>query len=622
MAAPLITCQSISKSFGLVPVFKDVNLTFGDGDRVGIIGPNGAGKSTLLKILAGQEQPDTGLVTAKRGLKIAYVSQVDTFTDSKTIREVLLESTGALNLRSDLGRVEAILGKARFPDPDALVKTLSGGWKKRLAICEKLLEEPELLLLDEPTNHLDLEGIHWLEDILENPAFAFAVISHDRYFLESSCTKIIEINQIYPGGNFVVEGGYGEYMRRKAEFIDGHASHMAGLANKLRRETEWLRQGAQARSTKQQARIKSAETLKGEVEQATQRARRQAVEFQFSPSHRKTRKLIEAKDLRKMFGSRIILKNLSFVLGPGVRLGLTGPNGSGKTTLLKILQSEVNPDEGSVTTADQLKVVYYDQHRETLPEQISLRRALAEDSDYVQIQDRKIHVAGYAKTFGFRTEQLETPVSRLSGGERARLLLARLLQRSADVLILDEPTNDLDIDTLEVLEDNLLEFPGAVVLVTHDRYLMDRVSTGILGLEKSGDHGFFADYAQYLSHQRSREKSRTREGENKSQNPTFQAQASQVTSTQQEASQQQQAIPKRSGSKKLTYMEQREWDSMESNILEAEQKLADAQAKTQDPAIASSAMKLQEACKAVDIAQANVDRLYARWAELESKTRD
>jgi ATP-binding cassette subfamily F protein uup len=623
MAAPLISCQTITKTFGLVPVFKDMDFSLGDGDRVAIIGPNGAGKSTLLRILAGQETADTGLITARRGLKTAYVPQMDVFDTGKTIRQILEDSHKAAGHSDAAGPLAEIMGRAGFQNPEALVKELSGGWKKRLAICHALIKEPELLLLDEPTNHLDLEGIEWLEDFLERPGFTFAIITHDRYFMENVCSRIVEINPIYPGGNFMVQGGYGEYLRRKAEFMEGQSAQMARMANKMRIETEWLNRGVEARRTKQQARIKSAMALKDELNSTNNRSRRQAVEFQFSASHRKTKKLIDVVGISKAFGERTLFKDISLTLGPGMRLGLTGPNGSGKSTLLKILQSKLAPDQGTVTTAEQLKVVYYDQHRETLPEGLTLKRALAADSDYVQIRDQKVHVAGYAKSFGFRTEQLDTQVSRLSGGERARLLLGRLLQLPADVLILDEPTNDLDINTLEVLEDNLLEFPGAVILVTHDRYLMDRVSTGILGLDGNGGHGFFADYRQYEIHQRTRDISSGIDGSDKESNNSESKTGFKSLSTAASiVTDQDSSKPKRVGTKKLSYMEQREWDSMETQILEAEETLHLAQAKTQDPGISSSAAKLQEACMAADTAQATVDRLYARWAELEAKLKD
>jgi ABC transport system ATP-binding/permease protein len=606
MAAPIINCQAITKTFGLIPVFKDMDFSISDGDKVAIIGPNGAGKSTLLRILASLESSDGGLITARRGLKTAYVQQMDSFDPSKTIRQVLEESHKEAGHADSAGPLAELMGRAGFLNPEALVKELSGGWKKRLAICQALIKEPELVLFDEPTNHLDLEGIEWLEDLLEKPNFTFAIITHDRYFMENVCSRIVEINPIYPGGNFMVTGGYGEYLRRKAEFMEGQTAQMARMANKLRIETEWLNRGVEARRTKQQARIKSAMALKDELNSTTNRSRRQAVEFQFSASHRKTKKLMDVINISKAYGDRELFEDMSLTLGPGMRLGLTGPNGSGKSTLLKILQSKVTPDQGSVTTADQLKIVYYDQHRETLPDSLTLKRALAADSDYVQVRDHKVHVAGYAKSFGFRTEQLETQVSKLSGGERARLLLGRLLQQPADILILDEPTNDLDINTLEVLEDNLLDFPGAVILVTHDRYLMDRVSTGILGLDGHGGHGFFADYRQYEIHQRT-------QGHSRDDN------ASSKDGCKAEASSHESIAQKRTSTKKLSYMEQREWDGMEAKILEAEKALAAAQAKAQDPEISSSAIKLQEACMAADLAQAAVDKLYARWAELEAK---
>jgi ATP-binding cassette subfamily F protein uup len=616
MPTPLISCQKITKTFGLTPVFEALEFVLQDHDRVGIIGPNGAGKSTLLKILASLEEPDQGIVTAKRGLKIAYVTQADSFSEGYTVREILGQAMGPVQHASDLGRIESLIGKAQFPNPEALAASLSGGWKKRLAICVALVKEPELLLLDEPTNHLDIEGIDWLEDLLANASFTYAVITHDRYFLESSCRTIVEINRIYPGGNFIVNGGYGEYMRRKAEFLEGQSSQMASMANRLRRETEWLQRGAQARSTKQQARIKSAEVLKTDLESAHNRSRKDAVSFSFSASHRKTRKLIEVKAIAKSFSSKRLFADLSFILGPGMRLGLVGPNGSGKSTLLKILQRHSQPDAGHVEHADQLRIVYYDQHREDLPEGKSLRRALAEAGDVVKIQDRSVHVATYAKQFGFKVEQLETAVERLSGGERARLLLARMLQRPADILILDEPTNDLDIDTLEVLEESLLSFPGAIILVTHDRYLMDRVATGILGLHGLGRHDFYADYAQYATDRRHQNMTQAAKLADFV-TPDHSKPADTVATTKTSFTH-----AKRPSNRKLSYMEQREWDAMENNILVAEATLAAARAKTQDPSIASSAAALQEACIAAETAQEKVDTLYARWAELEAKLKD
>ena len=595
----MLTAQNISKSFGLVPVFSKINLSINEKDRIGIIGPNGAGKSTLLKIIAGLEHSDEGTVAPRRGLTTGYVPQHKDFAAGATVREVLSSSLSSTPLRDELGRVESLIGRASFPDADAPAHALSGGWKKRLAICEAVVKNPDLLLLDEPTNHLDLDGIEWLEEFLGASPMAVCVISHDRYFLESVATQIFEVNRVYPSGVFAVAGGYGKFMEHKALFLDGQNATMASMANKLRAETAWLQRGAQARATKQQARIKSAGHLKSELESSQQRTRRLDVEFKFVSSERKSKRLIDVKGLSKSFGDHILFRDLSFTLGPGMRLGLLGPNGSGKSTLLKTIQNQIPADTGSVEHADALRIVYYDQQREQLPRGMTLRRALAPDSDSVLFQGRSLHVASYSKSFGFRPEQLDTAVERLSGGEGARLLMARMLLQPADVLILDEPTNDLDIDTLEVLEESLRSFPGAVILVTHDRYLMDRVCNGMLGIMGEGSAVFFADYAQYVIDLTARRAETSGKRGNKKNEPA----------TKQD----------QKSHKKLSYLEQREWDGMEKTIIAAELALAAANALADSPAISSNSMKLQEACQAAQAAQSHVEKLYGRWTELESR---
>ncbi|MCX6123604.1 MAG: ATP-binding cassette domain-containing protein, partial [Proteobacteria bacterium] len=410
--------------------------------------------------------------------------------------------------------------------------------------------------------------------------------------------------RVYPSGVFAVAGGYGKFMEHKALFLDGQNATMASMANKLRAETAWLQRGAQARATKQQARIKSAGQLKSELESSQQRTRRLDVEFKFVSSERKSKRLIDVKDLSKSFGDQVLFQNLSFTLGPGMRLGLLGPNGSGKSTLLKTLQNQIPADTGSVEHADALRIVYYDQQREQLPRGMTLRRALAPDSDSVLFQGRSLHVASYSKSFGFRPEQLDTAVERLSGGEGARLLIARMLLQPADVLILDEPTNDLDIDTLEVLEESLTSFPGAVILVTHDRYLMDRVCNGMLGIMGKGSAVFFADYAQYVLDLTARRAEASGKRSNKK--------SEQNVATKQD----------QKSSKKLSYLEQREWDNMEKTILAAEQALATATALAESPAISSNSLKLQEACQEAQSAQSKVEKLYARWTELESRLKE
>ena len=413
-----------------------------------------------------------------------------------------------------------------------------------------------MLLLDEPTNHLDLEGILWLESAIE-AARASLVVTHDRYFLERVATQMVEVNRVYPQGSFQVTGNYSEFLEKREDFLEAQAKQKDALATKVRREIEWLRRGPKARTGKSRARIDSAGRLIEEFSAATARSRTGTAKIDFTASDRKTKRLIEAEGIGKTLGGRKLFENLNLVLSPGVRIGLVGANGSGKTTLLKLLEGVIQPDEGVIRRADQLRIVSFAQDRGAhLDPDASLRRTLCPEGDMVIYRDRTIHVAGWAKSFLFRDDQLDMPVSRLSGGERARVMIARLMLTTADVLLLDEPTNDLDIPTLEVLEDSLLDFPGALVLVSHDRYMLDRVSTLVIGLD-GGAGGIFADYSQWEA---------------------FRSEAAAPDKTAAKESRPVAAAdePK----KKLSYLHQREWDSMEAKILEAEQELAACQQRT------------------------------------------
>jgi ABC transport system ATP-binding/permease protein len=597
----LIHCQNISKSFGLVPVFTDISLSVNERERIGIVGPNGAGKSTLLKILAGLDYPDKGILAPRRQLRVGYVPQEKSYGGAESVRSILDAAVEqCANLTLDSGKTEALIGQAGFIDADIPAASLSGGWKKRLSILEVLVTDPDIVLLDEPTNHLDLEGIEWLEEVIMDSSKSFVTISHDRYFLETIATRMVEVNRIFPNGVFSCTGTYSTFMEQKALFLEGQEATLARAANKLRLETAWLRRGAPARTTKQQARIKTAGQLSDLVNSLSERTRRQNIGFQFSATQRDSKRLIAAENIFKKFGDKKLFENLNFTLTPNLRLGLLGPNGSGKSTLIKVLLKEQGPDQGQVFHAENLKIVYYDQYRADLPSTATLKRALAPDSDSVVFQGRSLHVVSYAKKFGFRSEQLETDVGRLSGGEKARVQLARMLLQPADVLILDEPTNDLDIDTLEILEETILEFPGAVILVTHDRYLMDRVSNGNLALLGDGRCEFFADYSQYAIHLKADLKRHTELAQNQKKQL-----ANRATSTPQKP-------------KKLTYKDQRDLETIEVRILEAEKKLQACQETVNNPEIQSRAMELQKACDEVTKAQSTVDALYHRWQELES----
>ena len=596
----LLSVDAVGKGYGARPLFENLSFGIYEGDRAGLIGPNGSGKSTLLKILAGLEEPDSGLRSLRRGVRVGYVPQDPTFPPGLTAEEAVMQAL-ADDPAEDFekaARVAVTLGKAGFDDPSRPVEILSGGWRKRLAIARELVKEPDVLLMDEPTNHLDVEGILWLEDLLQSEPLAYLVVSHDRWFLENVTGRMLELDPRYPEGLLQGEGSYTDFLEKRDEILRNQAEYQASLANKVRREVEWLRRGAKARTTKAKGRIQEANRLIAELTELREKtgaAANARAGIDFNASDRKTKKLLVAEGLAKSFGDRKIVQGLDLKLTPGSRLGLIGPNGSGKTTLLSLLDGTLEPDAGTIQRADWLRIVRFEQNRDTLDRSVSLRRALAPEGDSVLYQGRPVHVASWAKRFLFRSEQLDTPVSRLSGGEQARILIARLMLQPADLLILDEPTNDLDIPTLEVLEESLMEFPGALVLVTHDRFLLESVASFVLALDGRGGATYFADYTQW-------EAARTT------------APAPSKPAAPKPASAKPAKDPKR-----LTYKEKQEWERMEEAILEAEDRLASAQSAVEDPAVATDPKALQERCEALETARQEVERLYARWAELEAK---
>src|SRR5881296_1849916 len=498
MSRPLLlSCEAVSKAYGTRSLFDDLSFGLFEGDQAGLVGPNGSGKSTLLKILTGVTTPDRGARSLRGGVRVGYVPQDPVFSAGGTVGDVVRAALAGVDEEDRPGRIAQALGRAGFADGRADVDTLLGGWRKRLAIARELAAAPDILLMDEPTNHLDVQGILWLEDVLTERARACLVVSHDRYFLEHVATRMLELNRVYPDGLFEAEGRYSEFLVRRDEFLRGQASYQGALANTVRREIEWLRRGARARSTKAKGRIKQAGRLIEELADSRARGLTATAGIDFASAQRRTRRLLVARGLTKSLGGRRLVTGLDLVLTPGTRVGLIGPNGSGKTTLLSMLSGELPADAGVVERADGLRIVRFEQERGGLDPGQSLRRALAPDGDAVTWQGRSVHVASWAKRFLFRPEQLELPVGRLSGGEQARILIASLMREPADLLILDEPTNDLDIATLEVLEDSLAEFDGGLVLVTHDRFMLDRVSTMILALDGEGGAQTYADYAQW-----------------------------------------------------------------------------------------------------------------------------
>jgi ATP-binding cassette subfamily F protein uup len=610
----LIHAQGLAKSFGSRPLFEEVALTVSAGDRLGLIGPNGAGKSTLLKILAGRETPDAGTLTCRKGLGIGYVAQTDVFPTQATPLSVVSDA-----LRGDdtappahdheapqrETRAALALAKVGFTSFDQHVHELSGGWRKRLAIARELARDPDLLLLDEPTNHLDLEGILWLEDLLDESPMGVVVVTHDRYFLEESASRIVELSRAYPQGTFAVTGGYSDFLERRADFLAAQAHQEQALAGQVRADIAWLRRGAKARRTKAKGRIhQSAQRMEELATLKSRNAPLRAAAIDFAATGRRTRNLLVAKGIAKTLGTHTLFSHLDLTLGPGMRLGLVGPNGSGKTTLLKVLTGELTPDAGTLKPADNLRVATFTQRRAELDRSQELREALCPTGDTFFYRDRSIHVKTWAHKFLFRPEQLNVPVGDLSGGEQARILIANLMRQPADLLVLDEPTNDLDIASLEVLEQSLAEFPGAVLLVTHDRYMLDRLSTDVLGLDGRGGHRLVATYAQWVAAQ------------------TLQRQADEAARAAAATARKPAATPPAPPAarpRKLSFSEQREWDQMEPKVQAAEARVAQLEAQMNQPALLADHEKLRLHCLQLEEAHAQVAALYERWTQLEAR---
>ncbi len=588
----LFSCQSISKAFSTRPLFEDLSLSIFAGDKIGLIGLNGCGKSTLLKILAGLEKPDSGTLSPKRDLSIGYVPQMCEFADLNP-KQILVDAVKGDLPHYEKERLADIwLSKLGFTGEEPSAALLSGGWKKRLGFAVELISSPDLLLLDEPTNHLDLEGILWLEKFLEKESPTYLLVSHDRYFLQHVTSRIIEIDKTYPKGLFAIDEPYAEFLSKKEQFLQGQLAQERRIATKARRETEWLRAGVKARTTKSQSRIDEAKEILEDYADIQARNRQKKAKIDFSSTERETRKLIVAKNLSKAIGGKTLFSHLDFTLSPGTRIGLMGPNGSGKTTLLRMLADEVTPDLGTIKKAEGLQVVYFDQHRAQLPLNISLKDALSPKGDFVSFRGQPIHINGWCKRFLFSPDILEIPIGKLSGGERARIAIAHLMLQPADILLLDEPTNDLDIPTLETLEESLLEFPGAVVLITHDRCMLDRICNSVLALGNPEKTELFSDYMQWEKAQKTAPVPKEKKAD---------------------------APPPEKKSQKLSYQEKKEFDAIERKIEKLEGEVRAFNQLLLEKEIAEDPARLFEICKAISLVETQIEQLYLRWQELDHK---
>ena len=630
---PYITLENASLAYGLTPLLDHADFLLDPGERVGLIGRNGTGKSSLLKVIAGESKLDDGTVWRAPGIRLAYVPQEPPLDPEHTVFEAVSEGLGNLrqvlidyhavshamgepdadttalldrmqHLQHELeaqdgwqvqARVETVLSRLSLP-ADTPVSTLSGGWRKRVALARALVAAPEILLMDEPTNHLDLEAIEWLEDMLLDFKGALLFITHDRRFLDRLATRIVELDR---GHLTEFKGNFSAYQIRKAELLEVEATHAAKFDKVLAQEEAWIRQGIKARRTRNEGRVRRLERLR--LERAARRERQGNVRLALDAGERSGKLVAELTHVNKSFGDRVIIRDFSTRILRGDRIGLLGPNGAGKSTLLKLILGELEADNGDIKRGTNLNIAYFDQMREQLNEEATLADTISPGSDFVEIGNERKHVISYLEDFLFPPQRARAPVKSLSGGERNRLLLARLFARPANVLVLDEPTNDLDIDTLELLEELLQDFGGTLFLVSHDRAFLENTVTQVIAFEGNGQltefGGGYDDWRRF-SEQR----------------------AAEAVVEKPKAVQQPRPAAPKPAQTRLSFKESHELAALPDKIeaLETEQnalnaELADPDIYRNDP---QRLKVLQARVAAIDT---ELEQAMLRWEELESK---
>jgi ATP-binding cassette subfamily F protein uup len=591
---------NIEKTYGLELLFKNFSLGIEKGDKIGIIGPNGAGKSTLLKITAGLVSPDSGEINRVKGLNCEYLDQDPDFDDSFTAGNIISASIEQ-SLKKNPGKegeIRKVIGLSGMSEyDDTKVGLFSGGMKKRLALTCAMMQLPDILLLDEPTNHLDLSGIEWLENMLNTSGFTYISVTHDREFLNNCADKIIEISPVFPGSYFIVDGNFETFLDKKDLFLQNQSEKVLSLANKMRREDDWLSRSPKARTTKAKFRIDKAYELKDELKQTRSRDNVNfSPEIEFESTGRKTKRLINAEKISKSFSGQKIIDEFSIVLQKNDRLSIVGPNGSGKTTLVDMLSGQSFPDKGKVEHVENLQILYFDQKRAFLDKSKTPKDILAPDSDSVIFQNRKIHIISWLKRFGIAKEQINQPVHSLSGGEQARILMADLIRTPCDVIFLDEPTNDLDIPTIEMLEDALLNFDGCVVAVTHDRYFAKALGSKYICINEDGTPGIYSDLSQWK-----KEASKVLKKTDKKEKKEIQVKKQPENKP-----------------KKLSYKYQLELDLMEEKILENEELVKKLEIMAADTELMKNTKEYIKVCEDLKKAQEKTEELYERWEYLES----
>jgi ABC transport system ATP-binding/permease protein len=591
---PLLTLDRISLAYGHLPLLEDAELRIEAGERIALIGRNGSGKSSLLKVVAGDVPPDSGTVWRAPGLRIARLAQDVEELSSRTVREEVAAGLPVVpdtDAWSIAHHVDVVVTRLGLPE-ERPVADLSGGWKRRVLLGKALVANPDLLLLDEPTNHLDIDAIRWLEDHLRDFSGALLFVTHDRAFLRRLATRIVELDR---GTLTSWPGSYDTFLQKKAEAIEVEARDLARLDKKLAEEEAWLRRGIKARRTRNEGRVRALLALR--AERAAYRAAPGAVNMQIEQAEATGKMVLEAKRATKAFGALPVVRDFSTRIVRGDRVGLIGPNGSGKTTALRLLIGELEPDEGEVRQGARLQIAYFDQQREQLDPDRTVAESVA-DGDTVLVNGEPRHVLGYLADFLFPPARARSPVKSLSGGERNRLLLARLFARAANVLVLDEPTNDLDLETLELLEDLVSTFDGTVLLVTHDRVFLDNVVTSTLAFAGNGEvKEYVGGWEDYL-----RQSLAERSGPAERIEPAERAER----------------VERSSRPRKKTYKEEREYEVLPARIeaLEAEHRRLHEETSSAE-FYKSPADHIRGVLARIDEINHALEQALERWIELE-----
>jgi ATP-binding cassette subfamily F protein uup len=598
---PLVVLDRVSIAFGHLPLLDEVSLQVDMGERIAIIGRNGAGKSTLLQIVAGELPPDAGSVWRQPGTRVARLVQDVPLSDTRSVAEVVADGVEHL-VDEDWRRehqVDLVLSRLNLPG-DAVVDTLSGGWRRRVLLARALVGQPDVLLLDEPTNHLDLDAIEWLESFLVDYRGAVIFVTHDRAFLERLATRVIEIDR---GRLVSFPGDYASFVRRREAALADEAAQQQKFDKKLSEEEAWIRQGIKARRTRNEGRVRALMAMR--AERAARRTVSGSVRLSLDASEPSGKLVFEAESISKSYGGQAVVRDFSVRVMRGDLVGVIGPNGAGKTTLLRMLIGEIEPDSGEIRRGANVQVAYFDQQREQLDPERTVVDTVGEGNDTVTVAGRSRHVLGYLQDFLFPPARARSPVKALSGGERNRLLLARLLTKPANVLVLDEPTNDLDLETLELLEAQLVEWPGTLLLVSHDRRFLDNIVTSTLAFEGDGRVvEYVGGYEDWLRQRPA---------------PVAAVRAAETVGRADAGRKRDAPASGAAGRRKLTFNEQRELERLPGEIASLEQELRELEARSQAPEFyKEGAEQIRAVLARIEALNDELLRAYARWDELDS----